>query len=266
MQTKKYTNIEQYKGQLVAEIASSTPRILKKFQDICITSEKPRTWGLETESSPVQQLEYPQVSIVNQLEDSSKFKFSEHDLYPKLSVFLKSLPTKVYSKRIDERRSSNKEGKNANIWTHPDLVGLEVLDQDYDDILKQTISHLNDRKINLWSCEVKLEINLSNIRECFFQAVSNSSWSNYGYVVTADIDEKAFKEFRMLSQAHKIGLIILNFEDISRSDIKIPESIKDDLDWHMINNLYKNNPDFKEFIKLVKEYHLTGNVKEYEWG
>jgi hypothetical protein len=32
------------------------------------------------------------------------------------------------------------------------------------------------------------QANRSNVRECFFQAVSNSSWANFGYLVAAEIE------------------------------------------------------------------------------
>ncbi len=32
-------------------------------------------------------------------------------------------------------------------------------------------------------------INRSNLRESFFQALSNSSWAHYGYLVAADLIE-----------------------------------------------------------------------------
>lgn len=40
----------------------------------------------------------------------------------------------------------------------------------------------------LWSFEVKLLINRSNVRQCFFLSVSNSSWSNFSYLVDAEIE------------------------------------------------------------------------------
>jgi hypothetical protein len=33
---------------------------------------------------------------------------------------------------------------------------------------------------------MKKELNFSNLRESYFQAVSNSSWANEGYLVTAE--------------------------------------------------------------------------------
>jgi hypothetical protein len=53
-------------------------------------------------------------------------KLGEHGLYPLLSSYLWA-EFGVYSKRIDEKRSSNKRGPNGNRWLYPDLVGMEDL-------------------------------------------------------------------------------------------------------------------------------------------
>jgi hypothetical protein len=36
---------------------------------------------------------------------------------------------------------------------------------------------------------MKKNLNFTNLREYYFQAVSNSSWANEGYIVALDIDE-----------------------------------------------------------------------------
>ena len=43
---------------------------------------------------------------------------------------------------------------------------------------------------NLISYELKREIKSDyELKKCFFQAVSNSSWANYGYLVAFDISQ-----------------------------------------------------------------------------
>ena len=60
---------------------------------------------------------------------------------------------------------------------------------------------------------MKLLLNRSNVRESFFQAVSNSSWANFGYLVAAEVvGADTLKELRMLYAAHGIGLIQLDVE------------------------------------------------------
>jgi hypothetical protein len=103
----------------------------------------------------------------------------------------------VYSKRIDEKRSSNKRGPNGNRWLYPDLVGMEDLGSDWHQEVKDCVNQYSDKRTKLWSFEVKLLINRSNVRESFFQAVSNSSWSNFGYLVAGEIEgQETLKELR----------------------------------------------------------------------
>ena len=120
-------------------------------------------------------------------------------------------------------------------------------------------------KTSLWSFEVKIKINLSNVREYFFQTVSNSSWANFSYLVAQTIDEKAMDELRILCSGHNIGLIQLDCENPSESQILIPASEKKELDWDMIDRIAKENPDFKEFINLITEFYQTGKLKERDW-
>lgn len=96
-------------------------------------------------------------------------------------------------------------------------------------------------------------MNFSNLRESFFQTVSNSSWANESYLVASEIsnDEDFLNELRRLSTSFKIGLIKLNIEDPDSTEILFPAEYKEYLDWDTINKL-TINPDFKEFLKRIK--------------
>ncbi len=65
---------------------------------------------------------------------------------------------------------------------------------------------------------------------------------------------------------HNIGLIRLNKENPSESQILIPAIENDDLDWNMINRISEENPDFKEFVNRITEFYQTGKIKEKEWN
>jgi len=114
-------------------------------------------------------------------------KTREHDLYPSLIEFLK-LELKVHSDRIDERRSSNSFGAGSNRWLYPDVVGMENLAEGLNPEVVSAIKVSSERRLRLWSFEVKILINRSNVRETYYQAVSNSSWANLGYLVAASIE------------------------------------------------------------------------------
>lgn len=104
----------------------------------------------------------------------------------------------------------------------------------------------------MFSFELKRELNFSNLRESFFQAVSNSSWANEGYLVAAEINatDDFLDELKRLSTSFGIGVIQLNLTDPDSSELLFPARSKDMLDWDTINKL-TINPDFEEFIKRI---------------
>lgn len=117
-----------------------------------------------------------------------------------------------------------------------------------------------------WSFEVKLLINRSNIRESYFQSVSNSSWSNFGYLVAAEIEgPDTLKELRMLSAAHGIGLIKLNTENPLESEVLIPARERNEIDWDTANRLAIENKDFLDYVKLLKQFYQTGEARLNDW-
>jgi hypothetical protein len=114
--------------------------------------------------------------------------------------------------------------------------------------------------------KVKLLINRSNVRECFFQSVSNSSWSNFGYLVAAEIEgQDTLKELRMLFSAHGIGLIKLDVESPSESQVLIPAKERGEIDWDTANRLTTENRDFLEYVKLIKQFYQTGEARLADW-
>ncbi len=61
------------------------------------------------------------------------------------------------------------------------------------------------------SYELKKEINTNyELKEAYFQAVSNSSWANYGYLVAFEISDNLIDEIERLNQSFGIGVIELN--------------------------------------------------------
>ena len=115
----------------------------------------------------------------------------------------------------------------------------------------------------LWSFEVKVKINRSNVRESFFQAVSNSSWANFGYLVASEINSNASKELRILSSSHGIGVILLDAENPLESQIIIPARERNDIDWNTANRLAEQNPDFRRYIENVRAF-CEGSVEDMD--
>ena len=200
-------------NQLVAEIGARKIRIQQLPPNIRFTAERPRTFYY-SEKSDAQE-------VRNAEKPSKTNQHPEQDVYPLFCEYLYN-ELNIYPKRIDEKRSSNSLGNNGNKWLHPDIVGLKNLSDGWDKDVIDCSSKQAFNKTSLWSFEAKIKINLSNVRECFFQTVSNSSWANYSYLVAQTIDDKAMDELRILCGGHNIGLIQLNCENPSESQILIP--------------------------------------------
>jgi len=132
--------------------------------------------------------------------------------------------------------------------------------------VRDCVNQYSEKRTKLWSFEAKLLINRSNARECFFQAVSNSSWANFGYLVAAEIEgQDTIKELRMLFAAHGIGLIKLDADNPTESQVLIPARERDEIDWDMVNRLAIESRDFLEYIKLVKQFYQTGEARFSDW-
>lgn len=250
--------------QLVAEISSQRPRLQKRHPELKTTEGRPRKYYY-SEKSDVAEVAAAEGVVAVPIADSSDTKLGEHAMYPLLSLYLWE-EFGVYSKRIDEKRSSNKRGPNGNRWLYPDLVGMEDLGAEWHQEVRDCVNQYSDKRTKLWSFEAKLLINRSNVRECFFQAVSNSSWANFGYLVAAEIEgQDTLKELRMLFAAHGIGLIKLDADNPAESQVLIPARERDEIDWDMANRLATENRDFLEYVKLVKQFYQTGEARLADW-
>ena len=251
--------------QLVAEIASLRLRLQKSHHEIKTTEGRPRRYYF-TESSDSAEVDSAenQGAMPGAADNTTAVK--EHDLYPLLSEFLFS-ELSVYSMRIDEKRSRNARGAGGNKWLYPDLVGVEDLSGDWHQEVKDCVQQYADKKTKLWSFEVKILINRSNLREAFFQAVSNSSWANFGYLVASEIGgADTSKELRMLASLHGIGFIQLDPKDSSQSQIIIPAQERNEVDWDTANRLTAENKDFCKYIKLIRQFYQTGEIRPADWG
>ena len=190
-------------------------------------------------------------------------KIKERNLHPLLVNFIfGNAHFKCYSKTI-YHESSVRKAKGYNKWLHPDIVGVYF---PFDDYTKETQLLQESFKVNsfkLFSFEMKIRVTLANLREYYFQAVSNSSWANEGYLVTLEIDEDEdlMNELRRLNNSFGIGVIKLNKDEVESSEIILQARDKEFLDWDTIDRLVEENSDFKEFINDVMEDIKVKKVK-----
>ena len=251
--------VRQVRGEVTAYY---NYEIKGKNNKIKTIEVKPRKYYY-TESTDEAEVEQIEEETKESSPDTNSGHLTERQLYPLLTQFLSS--EGIVSKRINESTSTNNRGINGNKWLHPDLVGLQDLSQNWQDGMKECVRAYSDKITKLWSFEVKKFINSSNVREVFFQTVSNSSWANFGYLVASEISGSAtLKELRILSGLHGIGVIELDVENPTESQIIIPAKEKIDVDWDTVDRLFENN-DFKEYINLVSNLYLPGKLKLYEW-
>ena len=192
--------------------------------------------------------------------------FAECDLYPILINYLKS-EFKLFCQHIDEKRSKNSRGSGGNQWLHPDVVAMQPVDKEWNELIRSCVKQGAGQSVRLWSFEVKKELNGSNARKSFFQAVSNSSWANEGYLVATSISDSAVEqELRMLSALHGIGVILLNPENPSESEMVLPARARAEIDWQSVNRILVENEDFKDYIELVSTYYETGRIRGRDWN
>lgn len=251
--------------QLIAEVGANRTDIEKKFPAIRTTETRPRLYyySTATEDAEVKEAESTPAKYSVAGGEATK-KLYEADLYPLLASYLNSQHN-IFPKRIDEKTASNKWGTNGNRWLFPDMVGMEDFGADWDSEIQLCVKNYGDKRVRLWSFEVKLLLNRSNVRESWFQTVSNSSWANFGYLVAGEIATGVIKELRMLSAAHGIGVIRLDVDDPAESEILIPAKERIEIDWDTCNRLVEENKDFKSFIELVREFHQTDKAKKSDW-
>lgn len=248
--------------QLVAEIGSRRPGLQKRYPHIKTTEGRPRKYYYSEQSDSAEVAAAEGEILV---QEAGEQKLREHDLYPLLSQYLWE-EFGIYSKRIDEKRASNKRGPNGNRWLYPDMVAMEDLGAEWHREVRECVEQYSDKRTRLWSFEVKLLINRSNVRECFFQTVSNSSWASFGYLVAAEIEgQETLKELRMLFAAHGIGVIKLDADNPAESQVLIPARERDEIDWNMVNRLATENSDFFEYVKLIKQFYQIGEARKVDW-
>lgn len=248
--------------QLVAEIGSQRPQLQRRYPQIKTTAERPKKfyWSEKSDEEEIAYIETDEVAL-----ELPHEKLSEADLYPILCNYLHS-ELGVYCKRIDERRSSNALKSGSNKWLFPDLVGMEDLYSGWNDDVQQLVNVSAQPKARLWSIEVKLKINRANLRQVYFQAVSNSTWANFGYLVSAEISgDDTMSELRMLHGLHGIGLIQLDTSNPTESQIIIPARERADIDWATCSRLAGENSDFRSYLTLVRQFYLTGDPRKEGW-
>ena len=190
---------------------------------------------------------------------AKKELYKERSLHRLLSNYL--LSKSIYSKTIFHENSS-KSADQAQKWVHPDMVGVEY--NEFQEAATRSLLKAAETKeyIALYSYELKRTIeNDHQLKEYFFQALSNSSWANYGYLVAFEINEDLMEEIARLNRAFGIGIIQLSpYADATK---ELFPARRNELDYYTIDKLCRINPDYKDFIvKITKVINAQTEVLE----
>ncbi len=185
--------------------------------------------------------EIPEVSLV-----------TEADLHPYLVQFAKAR-FNAYCKTINAVKVSKKKDKIGK-WTNPDIVGINPAILSMTPLFQKEVEKLgmfSTKVFQFYSFELKLKIDKSNITECYFQAVSNSNWANYGYLVVGDMDtDPAFmSSLTRLNNGYGIGVIKLDIDNPEKSEVIVSARERDIVDINFMNFLADMNKDFYEFVQ-----------------
>lgn len=179
-------------------------------------------------------------------------EYLERDLHPLVAHFAMEQLGGVRVKTINH--STSKKSAYGE-WVHPDLMGvLFPMTALGDKITVNFGFALQSPQVRLLSFELKRRVDFGNLRACFFQAVSNSSWAHEGYLVAAEwLDDPEFRdELQRLTQAFGIGAIRLDLNTPGNGEIIMPARISDELDWSTLDKLVAMNRDVREFVESVR--------------
>lgn len=246
-----------------------------KTRFIKVTTDPARFYLKELKDKIPSNLNYDEEIDFGQKSKSIKIsdaKFNERELHPILAYFAYTNQDfnkgkYIYTKTVFHENSTKKGALNQ--WIHPDMIGFSLPIEGLPKEVVELNGFTDKDLLQIYSFELKKTIDRSNYRECYFQAVSNSSWSHEGYLVAADIrteDTELIGELERLSLSFGIGIIYLDLHDIDSSKVLYPAKKRDKLDWKTIAKLANTNKDFKKFIKDVAYDYEKREIhpKEYD--
>ncbi len=181
----------------------------------------------------------------------------ERDLHPFLTYMaINNENLKCYTKTIFHEESS-KSPKGMDRWLYPDMVGVRFLHAELSNENLIAFSKKFDTlPVKLVSFELKKEISVHNCRECYFQAISNSSWANEGYLVGRHIDTHNPQLMDLLKRLHAsfgIGVIDLRTDE-DKSAILLNAKYKEKIDYTVASELSAKNEKFSGFLKSIVDY------------
>ena len=271
-QNQLYTKLDSYKPDQDLASLGKTPwagmgsqlYMEAKKPDGKITAQgsRPKLFSLRQDishiSGSLKALRLPEnTAVLPPAAQTQKARFHERDLHPLLCKFLAEHPLFAAQSRTIFHEKSGKSQKGSDKWLYPDMVGVQFEYADYEHGSLQAWMRKFDRlPIKIFSFEIKKHLDFSNYKEYFFQAVSNSSWANEGYLAALSVPQDGeFREaLQKLSQSFGIGIILLDAANLSQSEILSPAKYKKQMDYAVMYELAEKNRDFSQFLTTITEY------------
>lgn len=181
--------------------------------------------------------------------------FDERSLHKLFCNFLRT--RNIFAKTIYHEKSSTK-ADNTQKWVHPDIIGVQF--EEFQNNATLSLLKATDPKqsVHIYSYEMKRRVeNDSQLKQYYFQALSNSSWANFGYLVAFEIADGLEEEMERLNNAFGIGIILMQ---ATEATILYPAREKQ-LDYITIEKLNRINKQFCEFISKLSKVLLAS--KDY---
>ena len=239
----RFADDKAFLSQIIAEIGSQKDT-LKRLRPTLVWQDrpKPRRYCIPLEETQ-EARDTAQGETCERDEESCACEertLLEQELYPLLASYLWS-ELHLYSMRIREGRSHNTRGNGGNQWLHPDIVAMEPVDKAWGKHVKACGHASGSTCVRLWSFEVKKTLTVANIRKCFFQAVSSSSWAHEGISSPRSSPttgwNRAQDAFRPCTAS---GLSCSIRKSVGKRN-PAPRTEKPDADWQSIDRLAKKN-------------------------
>lgn len=254
LDSKGKTPWESLGAQLYVDIK----RLDTKFY---IVSKKPTLFGLLQYKDLYTAVDIKEMQEAEE-RSISEAQYSERDLHPVLVRYLygnrhfSCLTKTIYHEK------SLKGKTHQDKWTYPDLIGVYFPYEDFETLTLSALDILCQKSYRVFSFEMKKSLDLSTLREKYFQAVSNSSWANEGYLVVADIsdDDHFMSELSLLNSAFGIGVIKLNIDFPEQSEILFYSKTRDNIDVNVLDKLINKNKDVEVVFNCIKESNKLSRV------
>lgn len=188
------------------------------------------------------------VATIEKKQESEPIKsFDERSLHKLFCSYLRT--RSIYAKTIFHEKSSSRVD-TAQKWVHPDIVGVQFEEFKNDATLSLLKATEPKETVHLYSYELKKKIESDyQLKQYYFQALSNSNWANFGYLVAFEINDGLDEEMERLNNAYGIGIIQMQDGNWT---ILYPAREKA-LDYNTIEKLNNLNRDFCTFIDKISK-------------